>query len=217
MEVSRTRSYTSALNSALQDLSSASLIQEFGCKTIPSTIILPRSCTPFKEAPRIFREFLDRSETRVVALIEQGNDLNGKLMRFGERLTAMATFAAGEMKVLHGEESAVKNAIWTWLGGNKGVLGEYRRSIASLEKVFGHHSLADRCVSATQKSLKEVLVSFQELRPLASNSKARASGLEMRAIIQQIGLGMERIRERQSVRGMAGGLSEGTEKGDQAT
>ena len=97
------------------------------------------------------------------------------------------------------------------------MLGEYRRSIASLEKVFGHHSLADRCVSATQKSLKEVLVSFQELRPLASNSKARASGLEMRAIIQQIGLGMERIRERQSVRGMAGGLSEGTEKGDQAT
>lgn len=131
--MSRTRSYTNTLNAALQELSSASLIQEFGCRALPS-ITLPRSCAPFREAPLIFREFLDRSETRVVKLIEQGNDLNGKLMRFGERLTAMAAFAAGEMRALHGEENTVKNAIWTWLGGNRGLLEEYQRNIVSLER-----------------------------------------------------------------------------------
>jgi len=182
---------------------------------MPSIALLPHSCAPFREAPLIFREFLDRSETRVVKLIEQGNDLNGKLMRFGERLTAMAAFAAGEMRTLHGEENTVKNAIWTWLGGNRGLLEEHQRNIVSLERVFDHHSLADRCVSATQKSLKEVLTSFQELRPLTSNSKARASGLEMRAVIQQIGFGMKRIGEKQGVHGMVGGPSEGGKKGDQ--
>ena len=190
-----------------------SSIQEFGCKAIPSTALLPRSCIPVMEASRIFHEFLDRSETRVVELIGQGNDLNGKLMRFGERLMVMALLAASEMRVLRGEENAVKNAVWTWLGGNKGLLAEYQTSIVSLEKVFGHHSLADRCVSATQKSLKEVLASFQELRPLTSNAKAQASGLEMRTIIQQIEFGMERVGEKHGARGMVADSKE--QKGGQ--
>ena len=85
-----------------------------------------------------------------------------------------------------------ENAIWAWLGGNKGLLAEYQTS----RRGVGHHSLADRCVSATQKSLKEVIASFQELRRRTSNSKTQESGLDMRTIAQQIEFGMERVGEK---------------------
>lgn len=151
---------------------------------------------PFKEVPRFFLLFLDNLESRVFGLIEQANELDEMLANFGTKLRTVSTIAEGEMKIAVEGERVLKNGLWTRFGGNKGDLAAFHRNIGSLQRVLEYHSVAKRCLSTTKESLQGMLTSLKELRPLTNKANARSSGFALEAILMQMTLGMERIKER---------------------
>ena len=108
------------------------------------------------------------------------------------------------MKVAAEGERVLKNGLWTRFGGNKGDLAAFHRNIGSLQRVLDYHSVAKRCLSTTKESLQGMLISLKELRPLTNKANARSSGFALEAILMQITLGMERIKERLERRGIGG-------------
>lgn len=159
---------------------------------------------PFRDVPQFFLQFLDNLESRVFGLIEQANDLDQALADFGTKLRTVSTIAESEMKVVVEGERVLKNGLWTRLGGNRGDLAAFHRNIGSLQRVLDYHSVAKRCLSTTKESLQGMLNSLRELRPLTNKSNARSSGFALEAILMQITLGMERIKDRLERRGVEG-------------
>ena len=201
---SRALSYSSVLRDNLRKRASASLLTEAVCRAMPSIGFVPNSCAPFKEVPHFFLQFLDHLESRVFGLIEQANELDRALANFGTQLRTVSVIAENEMKVVVEGEKMLKNGLWTRLGGNKGDLAVFHRNIASVQRVLDYHSVAKRCLSATKESLQGMLHSLKELRPLTNKASARSSGFTLEAILMQITLGMERIKDRLERRGVEG-------------
>jgi hypothetical protein len=193
---SRALSYSSILGDNLRKQASASLFTETVCRTIPSFGPTPNSCMPFKEVPQFFLQFLDNLESRVFGLIEQANKLDQILAEFGTQLRTVSVITEREMKITIEGERILKNGLWTRLGGNKGDLAAFHRNIGSLQRVLDYHSVAKRCLSTTKESLQGMLNSIKELRPLTNKANARSSGFALEAMLMQISLGMERIKER---------------------
>lgn len=150
----------------------------------------------FKEIPKFFLQFLDSLESRIFALIEQANELDHMLADFGTKLRMVSTIAESEMRIAVEGERALKNGLWTRFGGNKGDLAAFHRNIGLLQRVLEYHSVAKRCLSTTKESLQGMLNSSKELRPLTNKANARSSGFALEAVLMQITLGIERIKER---------------------
>lgn len=110
------------------------------------------------------------------------------------------------MRVALEGERILKNDLWTRFGGNKGDLATSDRNIGSLQRVLDYHALGKHCLSTTKESLEGMLNSLKELRPLTNKSNARSSGLALEAILMQITLGMERIKDRLGSRKLEGDL-----------
>lgn len=204
MTSSRALSYSSILGENLRKQASASLLAEAICKAVPSFGFVPNTCIPFRDIPQFFLQFLDNLESRVFGLIEHANELDQALADFGTKLRTISTIAESEMKVVVEGERVLKNGLWTRLGGNKGDLAAFHRNIESLRQVLDYHSVAKRCLTTTKESLQGMLNSLKELRPLTSRANARSSGLALEAILMQITLGMERIKDRLERRGVGG-------------
>lgn len=192
----RALSYSSILGDKLKKQASASLLAETVCRAIPSFGFVPNSCTPFVDVPNFFLQFLDNLESRVFGLIEQANNLDQALADFGTKLRTVSTIAESEMKIAVEGERILKNGIWTRFGGNQGDLAALHRNIGSLQRVMDYHSVAKRCLSTTRESLQGMLNSLKEIRPLTNKANARSSEFALEAILMQITLGMERIKER---------------------
>lgn len=204
LTTSRALSYSSILGDKLRKQASASLFTESVCKAIPSFAFVPNSCVPFRDVPAFFLQFLDNLESRVFGLIEQANALDQALANFGTKLRTVSTIAESEMKIVVEGERVLKNGLWARLGGNKGDLATFHRNIKSLQRVLDYHSVAKRCLSTTKESLQGMLGSLKQLRPLMNKTNAWSHGLELEAILMQITLGMERIKERLERRGIEG-------------
>ena len=203
----RALSYSSILGDSLRRQANTPFLVESTCNAIPSFMPVPHSCKQFKEIPLFFLKFLDNLESRILGLIDHANDLDRALADFGTQLKVVSAIAEGEMRVALEGERVLKNDFWTRLGGNKGDLATSDRNIGSLQRVLDYHAVGKRCLSTTKESLEGMLSSLKELRPLANKSNARSSGLALEAILMQITLGMERIKDR---------LRSGKSEGDQA-
>ncbi|KAF9644150.1 hypothetical protein BDM02DRAFT_3131936 [Thelephora ganbajun] len=199
-------SHSSVLGNGLRQQTSVSFFVESTCKALPSFVFAPHSCKQLREVPLFFLRFLDNLESRVLVLIEHANDLDRALADFGTQLRVISIIAEGEMRAALEGERMTKNGFWTRLGGNKGDLATFDRNIGTLQRALEYHAVAKRCLSATQESLEGMLSSLKELRPLTNKSNAHSSGLALEAILMQITLGMERIKDRLGGRRLEGDL-----------
>jgi hypothetical protein len=145
----------------------------------------------------LFQEFLDSFESAIVALITRTHVLAEDLQRMEGRLSTIRDVSSGEVKVRLAEKAELLADLWTWFGGNKRHLAMLDRSLQSLRMLYEYHGLADRCVASAQAELRGMREALEGLRPLVSDALVLESDFSIEAIVEQIRLGGERVRQRQ--------------------
>jgi len=146
-------------------------------------------------AASTFKDAMDSLSAQISRLILEAEANIDNLNDLEERLNALHELVSREVKTVKGDREELLAQLWTFLGGNKKGLKNFKENLVILKNVGSYRNQARVHVTATLQTLQSLSEDMEELREKVATPGLVGENMSLEVQMKSIQYGLERLKE----------------------